>query len=181
MLLVVDNGSVFTKNIVQFLLEKKNSNYTILSFDKIILSKLNKFDSFILSGRRQNNKEMNAVNSKIINHSISEKKSLLGICYGAEILALTVGGTIRKMPTTQKGTNQVTVIAENPLCSGIMQAYQSHSYEISHLGKSLIQLAKSDTCNYEIIQYQNHNIFGTQFHPEMSKDGLSMIERFTNL
>ncbi len=181
MLLVVDNGSVFTKNIVQFLLEKKNIDFAILPFDKVVLSELSKFQSFILSGRRQNNKEMNAVNSKIINHSISEKKPLLGICYGAEILALTVGGTIRKMPTTQKGTNQVTVVTENPLCSGMIQAYQSHNYEISSLGKSLIQLAKSDTRNYEIIQYQSLAIFGTQFHPEMSKDGLSIIERFTKL
>lgn len=181
MLLVVDNGSVFTKNIVQFLLEKKNIDFAILPFDKVILSELGKIQSFILSGRRQNNKEMNAVNSKIISHSILQKKSLLGICYGAEILALTVGGTIRKMPTTQKGTNQVTVVAENPLCSGMIQAYQSHNYEISRLGKSLIQIAKSDICNYEIIQYQNLAIFGTQFHPEMSKDGLSIIERFTEL
>jgi GMP synthase (glutamine-hydrolysing) len=181
MLLVVDNGSVFTTNIVQFLLERKDIDFVILPFDKVTLSELNKFHSFILSGRRQNNKEMNAVNSQIINHSIAERKPLLGICYGAEILALTVGGTIRKMPTIQKGINQVTVVAENPLCSGMIQAYQSHNYEISRLGKSLIQLAKSDTCNYEIIQYQNLAIFGTQFHPEMSKDGLSMIERFTKL
>ncbi len=181
MLLVVDNGSVFTKNIVQFLVDRKNTNFVILPFDKVMLSELGKFQSFILSGRRQNNKEMNAVNSKIITHSILEKKLLLGICYGTEILALTVGGTIRRMPTTQKGTNCVTVVAENPLCSGTIQAYQSHSYEISQPGKSLTQLAKSDTCNYEIIQYQNSNIFGTQFHPEMSKDGLSIIEKFTKL
>jgi len=180
MLLVIDNGSVFTKNIVQ-LLEKNNTNFAILPFDKVVLSELSKFHSFILSGRRQNNKEMNAINSKIINHSISEKKSLLGICYGAEILALTVGGTIRKMQTIQKGTNQVTVIAKNQLCSGVIQAYQSHNYEISQLGKSLNQLAKSDTCSYEIIQHRNSTIFGTQFHPEMSEDGLSLIERFTKL
>lgn len=181
MLLVVDNGSVFTKNITQFLLEKKSYEFEILPFNKVVLPDLNKFSSFIVSGRRQNNKEMNAINSKIINHAISEKKPLLGICYGAEILALTVGGTIRKMPMTQKGINIVTVLAENPLCDGTIHAYQSHSYEISRLGKPLIQIAKSDTCNYEIIQYGDAMIFGTQFHPEMSKDGLSMIEKFVKL
>jgi GMP synthase (glutamine-hydrolysing) len=181
MLLVVDNGSVFTKNITQFLLEKKSTDFKILPFNEVIVSSLNNFSSFIISGRRKNNKEMNAINSKIINHAISEKKPLLGICYGAEILALTVGGAIRKMPMTQKGNNYVKIIAENPLCSGTIQAYQSHSYEISRLGKSLIQIAKSDACNYEIIQYQNTMIFGTQFHPEMSKDGLSIMEKFVKL
>lgn len=180
MLLVVDNGSVFTKNIIQFLLAKK-AHFVSLPFDKVMFSELGKFHSFILSGRRQNNKEMNAINSKIISHAISEKKPLLGICYGAEILALTVGGTIRKMGTTQKGPSKVMIVAENPLCNGTIQVYQSHSYEISHLGKSLSQIAKSDSCNYEIIQYQHSTVFGTQFHPEMSEDGLSLIEKFTEL
>jgi GMP synthase (glutamine-hydrolysing) len=179
-MLLVDNGSVFTKNIVQFL-QKKNAQFTILPFDKIAQSDFSKFESFILSGRRQNDRKMNAINSKIINHAILEKKSLLGICYGAEILALTVGGTIKKMLVLQKGENQVTIVKENPLCSGTIQAYQSHNYEISQLGKSLIQIAKSDSCNNEIIQYRNSEIFGTQFHPEMSKDGLDLIERFIQL
>ena len=43
------------------------------------------------------------VNSKIINYSINNNKKLLGICYGAEILALTLGGTIRKTESIQKG------------------------------------------------------------------------------
>jgi GMP synthase (glutamine-hydrolysing) len=177
MLLLVDNGSVFTKNIIEFL-SKKNVDFIALPFDKITPSDVNKSHLIILSGRRQNNREMNALNSKIINHAISEKKPLLGICYGAEILALTAGGTIRKMRSLQKGNNTVTVINENPLCSGIIQVYQSHNFEISQLGKSLIQLARSENCNYEIIQYQNSKIFGTQFHPEMTKDGLSLIEKF---
>lgn len=181
MLLVVDNGSVFTKNLIRFLLQKKSTDFAILPSSKVILASLDKYNSFILSGRRQNNKEMNTINSKIITHAISEKKPLLGICYGAEILTLTVGGTIRKMHSAQKGINQVTIIAENPLCSGVVQAYQSHNYEISRLGNSLRQIAKSDSCNYEIIQYQDSMIFGTQFHPEMSQDGLNLIEKFTNL
>ena len=73
MLLLVDNGSVFTKNIVEFLTEKK-IEFATMSFDKIKPPEIAKFEAFILSGRRQNNKEMNALNSKIINHAISEKK-----------------------------------------------------------------------------------------------------------
>jgi GMP synthase (glutamine-hydrolysing) len=179
MLLVVDNGSVFTKNLIQFLSQK--IRFEIIPFNKIAISEINRFDSFILSGRRQNNKQMNSINSKIINHTISEEKQLLGICYGAEILALTTGGTIRKMPTTQKGITKITIVTDNPLCTATMQAYQSHNYEISQLGRNLVQIAKSDACNYEIIQYGNLKIFGTQFHPEMSEDGLSLIERFIKL
>lgn len=180
MLLLVDNGSVFTKNIVEFLSSMK-INYLALPFDKVNLSDVKKFESFILSGRRHNDQAMNALNSKIILHAISEKKPLLGICYGAEILALSTGGTIRRMPQLQKGENKVEIMEKNPLCNGALRAYQSHSYEISQLGRSLVQIGRSDACKYEIIQYKDSKIFGTQFHPEMTDDGLSLIERFVTL
>ena len=180
MLLLVDNGSVFTKNIVEFL-QSIQIDHKAMSFDQVNLDDMEKFDSIILSGRRHNDQAMNALNSKIINHSILEKKPLLGICYGAEILALTVGGTIRKMSSAQKGPSTVQVIRQNPLCRGIIQVYQSHSFEISTLGKSLIPLGSSDSCKYEIIQYKDAKIYGTQFHPEMTQDGLSIIEKFLRL
>ena len=95
MLLLVDNGSVFTKDIADTL---SNSDVTFdqKSFDQINLDDISNYDSFILSGRRNNDSQMNAKNSKIILHAVNEKKNLLGICYGAEILALALGGTIRK-------------------------------------------------------------------------------------
>lgn len=107
-----------------------------------------------------------------------ENKSLLGICYGAEILALTIGGTIRKMQTMQKGNSKIRTVHENPLCDGTIEVYQSHNFEISQLEKSFTQIAKSESCNYEIIQYRDSKIFGTQFHPEMTQDGLGLIENF---
>ncbi|MBI5146022.1 MAG: gamma-glutamyl-gamma-aminobutyrate hydrolase family protein [Thaumarchaeota archaeon] len=177
MLLLVDNGSIYTKNITDFLSTKK-IHYISLSYDDVLFEELGKFQSFILSGRRKNNKEMNATNSKIINHAVLKDKSLLGICYGAEILALTAGGTIRKMKTLQKGNSKVTTVHENPLCAGTIEVYQSHNFEISQLGKSFTHIAKSESCNYEIIQYRNSRIFGTQFHPEMTQDGLDVIENF---
>ena len=101
MLLVVDNGSVFTKNLTDFFL-KKNISFEIQTFDNTIRSSiLENYDSFILSGRRKNEKKINEINSKIINILLKNKK-LLGICYGAEILALTLGGTIRKMKFVSK-------------------------------------------------------------------------------
>lgn len=180
MILLVDNGSVFTKNITEFLHTIKAA-HIIMPFDKVNLNYLEKFDSLILSGRRHNDQAMNALNSKIIQHTISHKKPLLGICYGAEILALTTGGTIRRMKSLQKGPDTVQVMQKNPLCNGVMNVYQSHSFEISSLGESLVHLGRSDACKYEIIQYMDSKIFGTQFHPEMSDDGLLLIEKFVNI
>lgn len=180
MLLVVDNGSVYTKSLLVFLVEKKIP-YDTLTHDKIILSDLHKYSSIILSGRRKNNSIMNATNSKIIKHVVSEKKSLLGICYGAEILALTLGGTIKKMDKEHKGIQEIEILKTNPLCSEKINAFESHSYLISKLDDHFTQIAKSSICEFEIIQYNNLNIFGTQFHPEMSDDGKALLEKFISI
>jgi len=176
----VDNGSVYTKNLIDFLTEKK-IKFKYKKHNHLTLSEIENFNSFILSGRRKNNQEMNALNSKIIQHSVSEQKNLLGICYGAEILALTIGGTIRKKNILEKGVQEITILKENPLCTGTIKVFESHNYEISRINNSMINIANSKNCLYEMIQLNNNNIFGTQFHPEMSSDGQAIIDVFVSL
>ena len=180
MLLVVDNGSIYTKNLTTFLSDKK-TEFTIQKFDEINLSNISEFNSFILSGRIKNNRIINVINSKIIKHAISEKKSLLGICYGAEILATTLGGTIKKSDEHVGGQETVVIEKENEICHGEIDVAESHNYEISQLGSQLHSLASSKSCKYEIVKHNNLNIFGTQFHPEMSSDGQSMIQSFLSI
>lgn len=140
---------------------------------------LDKYSSVILSGRRKNNPAMNAINSKLVIHWLDTNKPLLGICYGAEILALTLGGTIKKMASGRNGLCQVQTVKDNLLCHGKIDGFESHSYMISKLGPSFVCLASSDECKFEIFQYGNKNIFGTQFHPEMSQDGRVLLEKFS--
>ena len=180
MLLVVDNGSIYTKNLTTFLSDKK-TEFTIQKFDEINISNISEFNSFILSGRIENNRTINAINSKIIKHAISEKKSLLGICYGAEILTQTLGGTIKKTSKQVKGEETVTVEKENKICQNEINVFESHRYEISKLGNQLHSLASSKSCKYEVIKHSELDIFGTQFHPEMSSDGQSVIQAFLSI
>jgi len=174
-LLLVDNGSVFTKDIANTL-SISDVKFEQKFFDEIDTEEIGKFDSYILSGRRQNDSKMNAKNSKIILHAVHKKKKLLGICYGAEILALALGGTIRKSSVI-RGEQEI-VSNENTLCSGKKIVFESHSYEISKLGNSLDCLAESSNCKNEIVKHKELSIFGTQFHPEVTKDGKTMIENF---
>jgi len=177
MLLVVDNGSIYTQNLIDFLMKKE------ISFEKespndLNLQSLEKYDSFILSGRRKNEKKINQINSKVILHSIQNNKKLLGICYGAEILSLTLGGTIRKLETNQRGDEEISIQKENVLANEKLKVFESHGFEISRLPNSLISIADSKNCKNEIVQHNEKLIFGTQFHPEMTPDGQDLIHKF---
>ena len=176
MLLVVDNGSIYTKNLINFL-TKHNISFEKQTPHLLNLNSLENYDCFILSGRKKNEKKINEVNSKIIKYCIQNNVKLLGICYGAEILALTLGGTIRKT-TLQKGNEIIQIITDNSICANSLDVFESHEFEISKLPSTLIPLAKSENCKFEIIQYEKKPIFGTQFHPEMSQGGNDLIKKF---
>ena len=180
MLLVVDNGSVYTTNLVDFL-NKKKINFEIFTPTTLDLENFEKYNSFILSGRRKNEKKTNEINSKIIKHCIQFEKKLLGICYGAEILALTLGGTIKKTNSLQKGDEKIIIEKKNLICEKDLDVFESHSFEISKLPNSLVPIGNSKNCRYEIIQHKKNLLFGTQFHPEMSLDGQNLLEKFCNL
>ncbi len=180
MLLVVDNGSIYTKNLTDFLSEK-NILFKKQTPQLLDLNSLENYNSIILSGRRKNEKKTNEINSKVVTYSIKNNTRLLGICYGAEILALTLGGTIRKTLSLQKGSETIKIFKENPISNESLDAFESHRFEISKLPSELVPLAESKHCKYEIIQYEKKQIFGTQFHPEMSQDGHDLIEKFCSL
>ncbi|OLB92025.1 MAG: glutamine amidotransferase [Thaumarchaeota archaeon 13_1_40CM_38_12] len=180
MLLVVDNGSVYTQSLLNCIKEL-NTDFACHTFEEITNLDLAQYHSIILSGRRKNNLEMNVVNSKLIKHAVREKKPLLGICYGGEILALTLGGTIKKMTESRYGMHEIDIIKDNLLCSEKIQVFESHSFKVAKLDSSFKQIAKSTSCEFEIFQMDNLNIFGTQFHPEMSQDGKNLLRKFTDI
>lgn len=157
-------------------LQESKHPYEIRRFDDVV--DIPSYSGYILSGRRSNNNNMNVINSDIIRHALYSSKPLLGICYGAEMLALVTGGTIRRMADRIRGPGRVTVTEENPLCSGSLDVYESHSYEIARITPPVVRLAGSDTCRNEIIRYGDASIFGLQFHPEMTDDGRKIIHRF---
>ena len=83
MLLVVDNGSIYTEHLIDFLSKQKVEYETRIVGETLVRDLaeastekyLQRFDSFILTGRKENNRIMNKVNSEIIKHAISEKNS----------------------------------------------------------------------------------------------------------
>lgn len=179
--LVVDNLSPFTLDILACL-GSLGVPYVYKKYSEVSSSDLATCDKVILSGRRKNSKEINAVNSRIVRQCQIVDKPLLGICYGAEIIALTLGGSIRKMPTHVQGATPVLVSGQSPLTNGkkLISAYESHGYCVARLPESFKSLARSQYCEHEI--FSSGKIYGTQFHPEKSgRDGLEVLQNFSKI
>ena len=142
-------------------------------------------DKVILSGRRMNSREINIVNSSIIRQCFENNIPLLGICYGAEILALTLGGTVRKMAVPVQDTISLMVSKSSPLISADMKTllvYESHKYCVAKLPEGFESLASSIDCEHEIFAHKKKKLFGTQFHPEKSGvDGLNLLSKFLSV
>ena len=178
MLLVVDNGSVFTKNLQEIL---TSCNARFKSVRCADVGPPDGFDSVILSGRRVNDSRTNVPNSRIIRHCVSEGKPLLGICYGAEILALTMGGTLRRSDSLRVGLHSIQVSGQSPIPGGRLLVFESHRFEIARMSDPVVCIASSPICRYEMIWLRDSRIFGTQFHPEATQDGRRLIEKFLEL
>ena len=186
--LVVDNLSPFTPNILDCL-DKLGAIYICKRFSEIDNSSNNndinnRYDKVILSGRRKNSKEINIINSKIIKYCFEYDTPILGICYGAEIMALTLGGAIYRMNGNIKGRIAVTVLKPSHLIPNrkSVNVYESHRYCVSRLPQDFDSIASSHYCKYEVFSHKKKKIFGTQFHPEKSgEDGFTLLSNFLTL
>ena len=177
--LVVDNLSPFAADILTCF-DQLDKPYFHRRFSEVSNADLDRCDRVILSGRRKYSKEINAVNSRIIRYCDYSHKPLLGICYGAEIIALTLGGSIRKMPDHVHGMTEVSLLNANPLTEEkkTILVYESHRYCIARLPPNFKSLASSKYCEHEIFA-SDGNVYGTQFHPEKSAgDGLALLKNF---
>lgn len=178
--LVVDNLSPFTPDILACLdrlgvdhICKKYSDVSDLVYSRVILS-----------GRRKNDSATNAANARIIKRCLENSLPVLGICYGAEIIALTLGGSLRRMPQAVQGPTKILPSGPNLLTGDkkSVTMYESHRLCVARLPDSFDVLASSEHCRYEMFAHKTKKICGTQFHPEKSgQDGLDLIESFLKL
>lgn len=180
--LIVDNSSSFSNSL--FFLTSFKQKVIKENYSEVNIDKLNTYDSIILSGRKKVLKDTNPINSKIIKYCYQTDTPLLGICYGAEIINLNFGGSLIKLSKVIEGFHKITTLKE---CLSMPKdfsfaAYQSHGYAISKISKELEKLAISSENKVEIFKHINKNIFGFQFHPEISgKIGEVLLYYFLKL
>ncbi|MEC8458911.1 MAG: glutamine-hydrolyzing GMP synthase [Bacteroidota bacterium] len=114
---------------------------------------------------------------------IKGKIPLLGICYGAQYLALTNGGSVAKSEIREYGRAILSSIHDSVLFDGVdlgSQVWMSHGDTITKLPPDFEIIAS--TADVKIAGYKvtNKKTYGIQFHPEVyhSSDGKIILHNF---
>ncbi len=100
----------------------------------------------------------------------SGKIPVLGICYGAQLMAHELGGDVIAFDHREYGPANVSITAEDPLFAGIEReqpVWMSHGDSISRLPEGFHATAQTDSTPYAGLVDASRNLYGIQFHPEV--------------
>lgn len=107
---------------------------------------------------------------------------MLGICYGAQLLAFQTGGDVASATTKEYGKCEIEY-SECPLFEGINKTnicWMSHTDYVSKLGKGFEILGKTATCPIAAYGNTERKLYGVQFHPEVvhTQNGTEILKNF---
>ncbi|MCS7011048.1 MAG: glutamine-hydrolyzing GMP synthase [Anaerolineales bacterium] len=106
---------------------------------------------------------------------------ILGICYGMQLLAHTLGGKVHPSPEREYGFAQVKTLLANPILPGeSCQVWMSHGDRITELPPGFVTLAQSANSPIAAMGDFERNYYGLQFHPEVkhTERGADILRRF---
>ena len=108
---------------------------------------------------------------------------ILGICYGMQFMAYTLGGKVEKSTIREYGEMKVKLDNDNILFTKLNKeniCLMSHTDYVSKLPKGFIKIASTKTCKIAAMANIEKGFYGVQFHPEVNQteNGLIIIDNF---
>lgn len=96
---------------------------------------------------------------------------ILGICYGAQIIAKTLGGTVESSDKREYGAAEVHFDTGSPLFSGMRGAsvcWMSHSDHVTNVPERFETTASTENIPVAAFEDDQNGIYAVQFHPEVT-------------
>lgn len=108
---------------------------------------------------------------------------VLGICYGAQLMAWTLGGKVATAPVSEYGKTEVTVSDKEGLLKNVSDktiAWMSHTDYIEAMPEGFKATAHTPVCPVAAMENSSKKLYAFQFHPEVthSQEGMKMLAAF---
>ena len=179
-ILIIDFGSQFTQLIARRVREL-NVYCEIHPYNH--LPEMHKgIKGIILSGGPASVREENA--PSVDTKSLRGRFPVLGVCYGAQLMALQGGGKVKASNTREYGRAQLTVQQSGDVfledVKDESQVWMSHSDSITDVPEDFKIIASTHDVKVAAYHIQGESTYGLQFHPEVvhSVEGKNLLKNF---
>ena len=187
LILILDFGSQYTQLIARRIREL--GIFSLVEPYNISINKIRELNpkGIVLSGGP------NSVNfSKTLRPRkdiFNLKIPILGICYGMQLIAKEFGGTVIKSTKKEFGHSIFKINKKINLFNGCYNnlkqygVWMSHADKVDKLPKGFIAIGSSTNSKIAAICSSEMNIFGLQFHPEVThtKIGKKILNNFSEI
>jgi GMP synthase (glutamine-hydrolysing) len=102
---------------------------------------------------------------------------VLGVCFGHQLLATALGGTVEELPEYEIGYRSVRRTGDSPLLAGLDEeftVFTTHGDGVVSLPDGAEVFAEND---YGLHGFRVGNAFGVQFHPEYDVETAESVTR----
>ena len=108
---------------------------------------------------------------------------ILGICYGAQLMAWTMGGKVETAPVSEYGRTELEIDDRTGLLNVIPEnsiVWMSHTDYIAQVPEGFKVTSHTVKCPTATMENREKGLYGLQFHPEVthSEHGQKMLESF---
>jgi len=179
-ILIIDFGSQFTQLIARRVREL-NVYCEIHPYNH--LPEIHEgIKGIILSGGPASVREENA--PSIDTKSLRGRYPVLGVCYGAQLMALQGGGKVQPSNTREYGRAQLTVKNRSDVfleeVADESQVWMSHSDSITEVPNDFNIIASTTDVRVAAYHVNGEKTYGLQFHPEVvhSVEGKNLLKNF---
>lgn len=108
---------------------------------------------------------------------------ILGICYGSQVMAHLLGGTVKTAPVSEYGKTEVEVERDCVLFEEVSEktvCWMSHTDYIEKAPADFRVTARTPVCPVAAMENANKKLYAVQFHPEVmhTREGMKMLSAF---